>query len=422
MNSSTLCDVRLIAAFFILTLPIGAQAEQAFVHGSWVNLRAAPAANAAVRTQLTTNTKVELVKRQDAWCSVKLASGMEGFLPCNLIGAAPLTLEQAAGNPGRAFWIAPSVDRLIAYGDLLRTGATYKRMLADLKDDEVARIPPLAEFDAAKSRIRAGLVPEVDAEVLLAAPVKPEEMKYAKALRPKPIRPSLFKARTDVILASEGEAASVAAVAGSRLALNVVAPPKGYILRHEGPELSGITGFGDVGEAELQFNPPLTVYSILNGGLVAAAQVPKQRQVGLPGEANCGKYYTGRSFGTPLWNDQEKWPTTPIKGFAKWNETTEPLVSFVTAKPFAARKVKIVSRLARITDFVDRNSTDAPKGPAKVVLHEIDLDNDGVADLLVWEEPSFGALSGEFNVARSWYVNIKGSWFAAGAMDDQECT
>ena len=426
--------LNIMLAILCIVSP-SALAEEGFVHGSWVNLRASPTTTASIRGQLTTNTKLVVVARQESWCSVKTPGGLEGFLACDLLGPAPLTLEQAAGHPGRAFWIAPSVGRFISYGSLLRSGAAYKRMFASLKDGEEARIPPLPEFSAAKRLMQAGVIPQVSAEVVRGEPVNPGQMEYAKALQPKPIKPSLFRAHADVVLTSEGDADSVAAVSGTRVALKVVAPPLAHSAQHYAPDVTGITGFGDIGEAELLFNPPITVYSVLPRGLVAAAHVAKERRVGLPRESgDCGKHYTGkRSFGSILegerGNEYERWPSTPLKDYAKRNATLDPLASFVTAKPFVARKVKIVSRLAKITNFidprpVDPNDTSRQKLPdsAKVVLHEIDLDGDDVADILLWELPSIGSMSGTFNVARSWFLNINGSWFAAGGMDDGECT
>lgn len=404
-------------------------AGQGWIQGSWVNLRESPAANAPVRARLPTNTKVEIAGRQDSWCAVKAPGGIEGFLACNLVATAPLSLAEAVGHAGREFWVAPSVGRFIRYGALLRTGPAYQKMYARLQEGEVAKIQPLPEFDAARRQMQAGIVPKVDTGTARGQPVESGQMRYAAALMPKPVIPSLFRAQGDVLLTPEGDVDSLAAVTGTRVLMKVVAPPTGFVARHEGPEISGITGFGDIGEAELTFDPPLTVFSILPNGLVAGRRVSKERYIGQPDDSGCGRQYTsGRTFGAPLEDNSDKWPATPLKDYAEPPTGTEPLASFVTARSFQARKVKITSRLARVTRIIDptRSGDDGsqPKlpGPAKVLLHEIDLDGDGVADILLWEEPFIGQMSGSYNVARSWYVNIDGRWFDAGGMYDEECT
>lgn len=430
MNSFLTTQRFLFAAGALCAiLPAHAATQDVYVHGSWVNVRAAAVANAPVRAQLSANTKLTLLARENSWCSVKTGAGVEGWLPCELTGTAPLTLAQAAGKPAREFWVAPSFGRLVKYGELVRSGAQYKRMYGKLKQDDVARIQAMPEFDAAKAMLQAGVQPSVASELEAREPVKPEAMFNAKALLPKPIKPSLFKQQSDLALLSEGDADTLAAVAKSRVSLKVLGPPKAYIAPHDGPEISGLTGFGDVGKGELNFSPALTVYLILNNGLISADQLPKQRLAGEGPGDGCGEHYEGtRNYG-PTWYNHEVWPTVPVKGFAKRSDTAQVLVALVTASPLEVRKARVTSRVAKLNSFVDpvrrEGAIIRPSktlGVAKVALHEIDLDNDGVADILLWENPSIGGVTGEYTVARAWYVNIGGQWFAAGTMVDEECT
>jgi len=55
-------------------------------------------------------------------------------------------------------------------------------------------------------------------------------------------------------------------------------------------------------------------------------------------------------------------------------------------------------------------------------VHEIDLDRDGVADILRIDTPSPGGMSFEPIFEFRWYLNINGQWFRAGYWVDQECT
>ena len=407
-------------------------AQEAWVLGSWVNLRSAAAATAGIKAQLTTNTPVQMMERQGDWCAVRVASiASEGYILCSLIGSEPLTLAKAVDQPARAFWIAPSVRRLVAYGGLLRTGAAYNRMYKKLQDGEKAVIQPLPEFDAAKRLMTAGVIPNVDAEINRLEPVAPEAMEFFALLKPAPIKGSFFKAHGDIVLRSEGSADSLAAVALSKLSMKVTAPPEGYTNRHEGPEISGISGFGDVGKIELNFSPRVLVYSLLPNGLLGGAYLSKHAPASHPEYGDwCGMTYMGGGIGAPMNSAGESLvlELAPAAGFPPVPDSMLPMASFVTAKPLDKRKLSIKSRAARVPNHQIPKETgieqkaSIPFAIPKVVLHEVDFDGDGVADMLVWDAPSIGGMSGAFNLRRAWYLNIAGKWYTAGAMDEQECT
>ena len=424
----TMARKRAWLACFLVLSQAGFAAEKAWIHGSWVNLRAAPKASAQVRTQLTTNTEVALLERGEAWCAVKAPSGVEGYMLCSLLGAEPLSLQQATNNPARAFWIAPSVGRLIEYGSLLRTGPAYQRMYSKLQDGQIAHFPSLPEFERAKRAMEAGVTPRISAELDRGSPIEVGRMNYASLITPRRIKPSLFRHHGDVALASEGDADVLAAVTSVRIAVKVVAPPTGYVARHEGPEISGISGFGDIGEAELQFSPPMLMYFLLPNGLLSASRLSKQTGVGTPAEFPCGTHFTGpRSIDIPLgeftWNTLE---LKPAEGFPTMRKSVLAMAAFVTALPLSKKKAMIRSRAARIPDFKVPEGRDGPRprpmDVAKVVLHEVDLNGDDVADIMIWDTPSIGDMSGALNLKREWHLNIEGQWYSAGGMDEQECT
>lgn len=107
------------AAALALAAAVGAAQAQTgphFIHGSWVNVRESAAATARAVEQLTTNTPVDVTARQGDWCALRYGAGKSGFVACSLLGAKPLTLAEAGKNPARAFWVAPSPNRLAAYG------------------------------------------------------------------------------------------------------------------------------------------------------------------------------------------------------------------------------------------------------------------------------------------------------------------
>lgn len=416
-----------------IVLSVGAgsaMAEDAWVHGSWVNLRSAPSTSAPIKAQLTTNTKIAVTARTGDWCAARaVAPALDGFVHCSFIGATPLKLAEAKDNPARLFWIAPSVGRLVAYGALLRAGDEYKRMYAALQPGETARISPLPEFDAAKRLMNVGIVPKVESELNRGAPVDPEQMEYYRLLKPSAIKSSYFKQHGDVVLPSEADADGLAAVSRSSVSVTVTAPPVGFVARHEGPEISGISGFGDVGEAEIRFTPSVLMYSLLPNGLLSGDVLMAQKLVGAHdgyGES-CGMQYTGKSIGSPTSGGYASLTVKPAAGFTRPPESMLLMASFVTAKPLAMKKLTIRSRAVRVPNVQRPANAEAPESALmavtpKVVLHEVDFDGDKVADMLIWDAPSIGSMSGGFNLRRTWYLNIDGRWYAAGGMDDQECT
>ena len=150
------------AAAIVLAALVGAAQAQTgphFIHGSWVNVREAGAATARAVEQLTTNTPVEVTARQGDWCALRYGAGKTGFASCNLLGPKPLTLAEAGNNAARAFWVAPSPNRLAAYGQSLPVPAALRLEVLQktVKDGETVRVPAVAEFEAAKKRMKAGV-------------------------------------------------------------------------------------------------------------------------------------------------------------------------------------------------------------------------------------------------------------------------
>ncbi|MGC3981117.1 MAG: SH3 domain-containing protein [Steroidobacteraceae bacterium] len=406
-----------------------AHAEDAWVRGGWINLRDAADVTAPIRAQLPANTQVQITERKGEWCAVRMPNGLDGYIRCDLLAGAPLTLREAAGNSAKSFWVAPSVAGLIEYGALLRTGEAYNRMYAGLQDGEVAKINALPEFDAAKRLMAEGVVPKVEMEINRGKPIDPESMPYFNAVKPAKIRSSFFKNHGDVVLRSEGNADSLAAVTHSRLSITVLAPPRGYVLRNEGPEISGINGFGDVGEAEVRFAPKILLYSLLSNGLVSAEYLSAQKLASNDGDDSfCGTNYAGTSIGSPISDSSGMLVTTPAKDFPPVPQSVLLMASFVTAKPLPSKKLNIKSRAARITNpqSPENDSASFDSSVAmtisKVVLHEIDIDADGVADMLAWDNTGIDSILGEYYVDRAWYLNINGRWYAAGQTQYGECT
>lgn len=424
-------------AFAVLAGAVQAQTGPHFIHGSWVNVRESAAATARATEQLTTNTPVEVTARQGDWCALRHGAGRTGFVACNLLGPQPLTLTlaQAASAPARAFWIAPSPNRLAAYGQSLPPPAALRLevLKKTVQAGEPVRYPAVAEFEAAKKRMKAGVVLNPAQEIARPAAVDIAAVLKAYRLRPAPIKPSLFRTHESVALVSETDADGIAAVAGSKVSLTPVGPPVGWFARHDGPEIEGVTGFWDVGSASLAFDPPVTIYSVAANGLVAATALRK-----LPftagGEGHyCGAHYEGRSLPS-AWSithggSDEGVEMSPLKGYPLLTDGSERLAGLVVrGKPLApSARVRTSSEVVKgfsLPKFGNPEADAQVKAlKPRLVMREIDFDGDGVADLLQIEYPiEVGQISLGPMLHRSWYLNINGQWFAAGDWEDEDCT
>lgn len=427
--------VALAPALLALAGAALAQTGPHFIHGSWVHVREAAAPTARPVEQLTTNTPVEVTARQGDWCGVKYATGKTGFVACSLLGPKPLTLAEAASAPARAFWVAPSPNRLAAYGLSLPPPPALRldTLKKTLQAGETVRFPPVAEFEAAKKLMKAGVKLDPLLEIVRRKPSDPlAELKGYK-LQPTPIKPSLFRTHDGVALVSEQDADGVAAVAGSRVSLTPNGPPTGWFSRHNGPEIEGITGFWDVGHAVLSFEPAMTLYSVAANGLVGAAAV-RALPFGVGGEGHyCGARYLGKSLPeggavTQAYQSEEGADIALQRGYPVLKDGSEVLVTLAVQRDKPLRqsaKVRTQSEVVKGLKASD-GTTEPRESPAvapRAVLREIDLEGDGVADVLQLETPMYvGEVSVDVVYRRVWFLNINGQWFLAGEWEDQDCT
>ena len=426
-------NVALLGLFALMAGQGYAQTGPHFIHGSWVNVREAPDAAARASGQLVTNTPVNVLARQGNWCQINDGAGKTGFVACNLLGASALTLAQTAREPARAFWIAPSPNRIAAYGKSLLPPANLRIevLKKTLQSGEVVRYPAVAEFEAAKKVMKAGVLLNPANEISRGAPVDMTTEMQAYRIKPAPVGSSLFRTHESVALVSETDADGLAAVAGSNVSLQPLGPPTGWFSRHNGPEIEGVNGFWDVGSAVLSFAPPLVIYSVAANGLVGASAARK-----LPFEVSgegpyCGAQYLGKSLAAAesLQRGEKSgnFQYDLLRGYPVLKEGTEVLTSFAVSQTFARQSVKIKTQSQAVTALPKyEGEVDAVKLKElkpQVILHEIDLDGDGVADVMQLETPvRLGEVSAGLVLHRRWYLNINGQWFKAGDWEDEDCT
>lgn len=418
-----------------------------YVQGSWVNLREAAQPQARVVAQVPASTVLQQLTERDGWCAVlyagdprlgpALSEPLQAHIACNLLADQPLTLAQAAKDPARAFWVAPSPNRLRAYGNALpRPAALQMPALAKTHAPDVpVAYPARPEWDAAKKLLRAGVLLRPDQEIDRGHPVHPlddvklatrpeyDNMPAVAPLAAKPtlpaIAPSYFRNHASVALLHETDADGLAAVAGSRISVIPTGAPTGRFNRHSGPEIEYITGFWDVGTADQAFAPPLTLYAITHQGLVSAHTV-RQRYWDISNEEHyCGGHYPGRAFNDP--GDEAQ----PVRGYAKLSDTAQVLARLVLPGKLPPDAVKVRSKRYATSWLMPADPPYRPKPErrsAAVTLHEIDLDRDGVADILRMDVPSPGSMTYEPVFEFRWFLNVNGQWFRAGVWVDEECT
>lgn len=428
----------------VLELPGHALATEnsRWVHGSWVNLRTAPSTKAEVIDRLVINTEITLQSTQGDWCEITInGKPLRGFLGCKFLGEKPLTLadlgpDEYRANAPRAFWLAPSARRLMAAGihfrDTLLTERQRQREEFHFENNEPFDIDkppgivryPVPEFDAMKDLMRKG--------VIAAQENRPGSMKWTELIQqlpndsngsfqsqglylygyqvslarfatPKPVGPSLFKRTTDLATRSAA-IENLSAQFGIIERLRILGGPKWVHQRHNDP---GVAGFWDMGSFELTLDKPVFEYVIGRQGLAAAVRWNNATE----------KHAIDADEGCSEGINLAMRATTPVPGYPK---VKDPLVWIFTPEPLPYKKVSIKRSARRLPP----PATDKPDWQEHslelIVIHEIDLDNDGIADLSVWEgmSPRFGSEVG----TRIVLANIAGEWHLIEADSYSECT
>lgn len=169
----------MLAAAVVVNLAWAAdESAPQYVVGSWVNVRAQAAADGAVIDQIIVNTPVRLANAAagNGFCEIGYGADKRGFVACRLLGEKPLSLLEVdtpeingKSNPAysatRAFWIQPSVDRLLAAGQYFESTMLKPRELeaerkAAKESGGVVKVRrfPIPEFEAMKAQLKSGVM------------------------------------------------------------------------------------------------------------------------------------------------------------------------------------------------------------------------------------------------------------------------
>ncbi len=436
----------LLLLLLITTVLAASSNAPLWVHGSWVNVRATPSPDGAIVTRFTANTPVTLFSQQGDWCGVLSSPpSVRGYIACNLLGTKPLSLEEIGKewltgdkrNPAysatQAFWVAPSAVRLIEAGQFFtRTMLSEKQKKAEdpfgTEGEQPSKSPfdwehrpqpvrfPIAEFDAMKALLQNGIVaaselqqqfvrwadlkkaattPEGGASFLSGQWVDPEALGLIAQLNIPNVRPSLFKRDLD-LASSSASVEHLSAQFAIPERLRVLGGPEWMWPRHNMPRVEGAW---DIGSIELSLDRPVVEYLIGRQGSVTAFEWVATDRINIGAEYGCAE-----GFGL-VWSEREK-----VHVFGD-PHVKDPLLWIYLPKPLPYKKVRINTYSA----LLNKSALHTQDLYERLVTHEVELDGDGVADLLVWEAKSLEIAEVDRDKylpveLRMFFANIGGEW------------
>lgn len=400
--------VTVAAAVLAATLGLTAarQPQVAYVHGSRVVLRATADATSAAAGRLTTNTLVEVQRDDSGRCTVRVpATGASGVLACALLGDRPLTLDDTARaladpalTPGarfdwtaRAFWIAPSLARLIQAGAALEAALLDQPTLE--REDNTGRSArfPHPEFEAMKASLATALVRTV------APPPALDDAYYfdeiSKRITLPATRSSFFGANEPLALVplrplGLSNAVDIAPWLADALSAAEATPYHAGRWRPDYATHIGRMGVWDVSGVDVRFDRPATVHGITSAGRPTA--------------------YAIRAMGMEI-------GAKPC--------TTTPVAIYGSATDAAWRSAIVAwaGRSAPGVALVDTRVVDGETPSERVTADTIDLDRDGHPDIVRWS----GVREPVVDHASRWgavFANVAGTWTLMAYVDEPDCT
>lgn len=425
--------------------------ESRWINGSWVPLHPQPAADAPALLHVHTNQAVDLLSENGEWCEVRVVeTGEKGYLRCEELGETELSVKSVEMpridydtfnpdySPTKAFWIDPSVPRLLHAGDdfemtelpeqqwHVEQGNYFDGPPESYDNREVPDRPVIPEFEAMKAAMTDGIVagehsrPRFHHWATVQAKAReltntrngfrhdgvyawgPSIFTLQTAIL-RPVTPSFFDSSRQLAPAHSGIDA-LSANFGIVQKIRITGAPKWVWPRHESLMLAGSW---DIGAFDQYLTSPVVEHVIGRRGLVGANQWPASisRDLGEEAEAYCdsGLHLSPRAA--------EPLPDYPA--------VKDPLIWFYTAKPLPFKKAKITTHAQRPYS----------EGVSLIVAHEIDIDGDGVADLAAIEQIgaerhdwSQGAETTTSVGLRMFFANVSGDWYLIDLDEFVECT
>jgi hypothetical protein len=444
-------NARLLFVLLALSSFAAESADSRWVHGSWVNVRSAASSKGDVVARLTANTPVTVLADQGEWCEISAkAPEVLGFMACKLLGNKPLLLSDVGTappygskadprySPTRAFWIAPSVARLGAaaeffWSTMLSDTQRQKERPERIEDWNQQPAPvrfPIPEFDAMKALLQNGIVA---AEERRPAIIRWSELKRETAGKSEesflysgrwidagglalmrqgrldPVKPSMFK-RVEDLAPAGATVEELSAQFGIRERLRVLSGPQWVHHRNDGPVVAGMW---DIGSYEIALGEPVIEYVVGRGGLAAAMEWTPSDTQDVQADHGCES-----GFGLA---------PKSLRPLPDYPRVKDPLVWIYTPKALPYKNVAIKVFAKRFEPQADSRRSGQGSAFTLLVMHEIDLDGDGIADLMAWEGMGRlvmdgGPNAGDTATLRIYFANIAGEWYLLNLDTFTECT
>lgn len=400
-----------------------------YVNGSWVNVRLQPTADANVIDHIVINTQVmvETKATVNDFCRISYGDGKHGYVACRLLGDKPTTLQDL-GVPydgqgqnslysyTRAFWIQPSVDRLIATGKyfertMLRPGELDAERVSAHKNSMVTEIrrSTIPEYEAMKSHLQKGVIGALDDDyhpLTTWQEIKNngdhiyfygrgfnygENVNYRELLRAVEL-PSVehsYFSNDKEIIPPGTSTETVSALLGIPYRADVISGPI-WVTSHEGE--TSLYGAWDTGLIETRLTSPVLKHTLSRDGNIStdSTDISIKR---FPNEDSDG-CIEGFALGDAGATIQD--PINPGPRLFYFFSKSVP--------PYSTANVTHENHKLSITGFIEAETI------------RFDIDRDGIDDIYVWEGtgiPKEGVFVHKNPAAyfRMFFVNIDGSWF-----------
>ncbi len=423
-----------------------------FVHGSWVNVRSLPAMDADIIDHITANTPVRTTKAvaDKEFCEITYGNEKHGYISCRLIGDNPLSIADigipydAKGNNNpsysatRVFWIQPSVDHLLEAGKhfqslMLKPGEREIELESAAKNGRLTKVRrfPIPEYEAMKALLKNGVmgfsganqsemyrpppkwktIKEIAARNPTADRFSDEErsiynlfplwgyrdvpLDLIHAVKLPSVRASYFKDGDRILLQSAStEMASLLFNIPYRA--EVKSGPKWIPPGHYNDGY--LFGAWDVGAVETRLVLPVHKHTIFRDGEIVSelSDIPGGRFPDKDADGNgCDPGFAWGDAGASILRAIGASGLKPGKR----------LFYFFSGNALPERQATVVHNKQKFT----------AAGFTKAETFEIDIDKDGIADILVWEGTGIskqeihdpGSTQANFRMV---FFNIEGEW------------
>lgn len=417
------------------------------IQDSRIDVHKKASEGSGVTTQISANTQVILLTRQGEWCEIlTFTSDVHGFVRCQTLGEHEVEssaivkagksdgVSSHVSNPIDLFWEKPSVNQLLVVGDYfeekyieeaqlnIERGLYLESSFDENYSLEITRFP-IEEFEAMKKRLNDGVMVnnELRPEFIRWSELRQVAREHSRQRREnriqgrwfrdhvlylmneadmRPVSASLFTSFAE--LAPAGSSLEqLSAQFGIRHRVQIHGGPEWAHARHEPPM---VAGSWDIGAFEQTLDEPVVEYAIGRQGQAAAMSWrPKSvRNLKEEIEAFCDE---GIAF--------KPRASMPMSGYPL---VKDPLVWLFTARALPYKQADIKTYARRLSST----------GTDLLVIYEIDLDGDHIADLAAWEQ--VGDWRMEYDPQRKtrlgaqlFFANIAGSWHLLDYSEYTEC-